>query len=857
MLVAAVLFLALLVLDRELESFAVTQILRELAAIPPGKVVQALGLTLIGFVALTGYDTLGARYVGSRLSYRQTAAAASTAFAFSQALGFPLLTGAPVRYRFYTSWGVDAHDIARLVTFVSVTFWIGFLSLGGAVLVLGLVEAPVGGAWVSVGGRVLGWIMLLAVLGYLMAHRARRSVTIMRHTLSAPGLPLALGQIAVGCADWLATAATLWVLLPDDLGVGFGLFLGAFLVAHVAGRLSYVPGGLGVFEATLIVVLGPVGDDVSLVPTLIAFRAVYYLLPLVLTLGITNLRRPGGPVDRTMELLGAGVSTVGAGVSTVSAGVSTVGSGVSPVVPVMASGTVFVTGAFLLASGAVPFAGNALSARLFDWLPLVETAHFLTSVAGAALLVLAWGLARRLDGAFHTTLAVLAVASVFTVLRGAGWTSALVPLVVFAGLLPARREFFRRSSLTSDPLSPEWIVGVVGVLVAMAWLGLFSFRSVEYSSELWWRFALDADAPRFLRGSVGAALVMMTFAASRLLRPADPEEEEQPAEVTPDIVDIVGRSPDAHGCLALVGDKRFLRSESGRSFIMYGVEGRAWISMGDPVGDPDEFQELIWRFRDRVRGVDGWPAFYQATPAYLPLYIDAGLALVKLGEEAIVPTTDFSLEGGARAGLRKAVRKVEREGVTFSVLTTSEVPAALPRLREISDGWLAAKNTREKRFSLGSFSEEYLSRSPVAVVSVGGRVVAFSNLLLAAPGTECTADLMRYDADAPDGVMLYLLTQIMLWAGEQGYSRFSLGMAPLSGLESGPMNTLWSRVGSAVFRHGEHFYNFQGLRAFKEKWDPVWEPRYLACPGGAAIPRVLTRTAVLISGGVTGLIARD
>ena len=118
-------------------------------------------------------------------------------------------------------------------------------------------------------------------------------------------------------------------------------------------------------------------------------------------------------------------------------------------------------------------------------------------------------------------------------------------------------------------------------------------------------------------------------------------------------------------------------------------------------------------------------------------------------------------------------------------------------------------------------------------------------------------DLMRYSSEAPDSVMDYLFVKLMLWGKEQGYHWFSLGVAPLSGLESHPeLGPLWSRVGAFVYRHGEHFYNFQGLRHYKDKFDPEWEPRYLAIPGGLKLPRVFTNIASLISGGMKGVIAK-
>jgi phosphatidylglycerol lysyltransferase len=119
-----------------------------------------------------------------------------------------------------------------------------------------------------------------------------------------------------------------------------------------------------------------------------------------------------------------------------------------------------------------------------------------------------------------------------------------------------------------------------------------------------------------------------------------------------------------------------------------------------------------------------------------------------------------------------------------------------------------------------------------------------------------SVDLMRHAPDAPHGVMEYLFAELMLWGKAQGYRAFSFGMAPLSGLEDRTLAPLWNRAGAFLFRHGEHFYNFRGLRQYKAKFDPVWEPRYLASPGGLALPRILANVAALVSGGLSGVIAK-
>jgi phosphatidylglycerol lysyltransferase len=289
---------------------------------------------------------------------------------------------------------------------------------------------------------------------------------------------------------------------------------------------------------------------------------------------------------------------------------------------------------------------------------------------------------------------------------------------------------------------------------------------------------------------------------------------------------------------------------------MYGISGRSWVSLGDPVGPPEIRQELAWRFREAADVHRGLTVFYEVGADDLPLYLELGLSLRKLGEEARVAVADFSLAGGARKGLRQSKARAEREGGSFELLAPDAVPALLDEVEAVSRAWLASKNTREKRFSLGFFDRAYLSRLPLAVVRRGGRIVAFANVLAGDAREEFTVDLMRYDDDAPAGVMEYLFTELMLWGRAQGFAWFSLGMAPLSGFEHHRLAPLWNRLGALLYRHGENFYNFRGLRAFKEKFDPVWEPRYLASPGGLALPLVLTQVASLISGGVTGVVAK-
>jgi phosphatidylglycerol lysyltransferase len=189
-------------------------------------------------------------------------------------------------------------------------------------------------------------------------------------------------------------------------------------------------------------------------------------------------------------------------------------------------------------------------------------------------------------------------------------------------------------------------------------------------------------------------------------------------------------------------------------------------------------------------------------------------------------------------------------------LSREQVCENMDALRTISNEWLDSKGIAEKGFSLGRFDADYLANFPCGVVQMDGRIVAFANLWLAESHAEVSIDLMRHANSASSNLMDYLFIEIMLWGKQAGYRWFNLGMAPLSGMQDREFAPVWNRMGAFLYRHGEHFYNFSGLRRYKQKFDPDWRPRYLACPGGLALPRVLMDVTTLIAGGTRKVLMR-
>src|SRR6185312_11923740 len=530
---------------------------------------------------------------------------------------------------------------------------------------------------------------------------------------------------------------------------------------------------------------------------------------------------------------------------------------VAPVAPQIAGALTFLAGTVLLVSGATPGINSRL-ALLHRFIPLavLEASNLVASVIGLGLLVLARALFRRVRAAYSISFTLLVCGVITSLLKGLRYEEATVLALVLAVLALGQRAFYRPTAILDERFSPAWVASIAGVVILSIWIGFLVYRNVPYSDELWWTFALHANAPRMLRASLAVIVLGTAYLMLNLLRPARPEPAVASAEDLVRARAIINRSDHSLANAALTGDKRLLFNDASDAFLMYQVAGRSWIALGDPVGSRAGAEELVWRFRELSDRHGGQTVFYQTDAERLSLYVDLGLAPLKVGEEARVRLTDFSLDGPTRAGLRQAHRHALRNALTFEIVPAGGGDALLPELQQISDAWLASRATGEKRFSVGYFSPQYLRKFPLALVRAAGEPAAFANLWATNTRAELAVDLMRFGPAAPSGAMDFLFIELMIWGRDQGYGWLNLGMAPLSGLDRHPLAPAWHRVGNFVFRHGEHFYNFEGLRRYKAKFDPVWEPRYLVAPGGVALPRILVDVSVLIAGGMKELFAR-
>lgn len=821
---------AFTVIHAKFRQYHYHEIIRALHSIPAHSILIAIGITIISYFVMTFYDFLAIRYVGKKIQYSKIALSSFITYSFSNNMGHPLITGA-IRYRLYSAWDLGAFEIAKVVAFCTFTLWLGFLFLTGLMFSIAPMPIPPELHLSFISLRFLGAIFLAVVFGYLLLTLVRKGEIKFRNwVFSLPTFSMGLRQLLTSSLDWIISGTVMFILLPHGHQIHYYSFLSYFLMAQWIGIASQVPGGLGIFETVMLLMLGHAFPPTVILGVLLAFRVIYYIVPLVLgasLFALMELIRQKQYVFKVVKLYDKIIG---------------------PMIPQIFAAITFLAGLILLFSGATPALRHRLLAlQEFIPVPVIEISHFLGSIIGIALLFLARGLQRRLNSAYYLTLITFAAGIIVSLLKGFDYEEALTMCLMLLALIPCYRHFYRKSHLIDQPFSISWMISMLLAVASTIWLGFFAHKHVQYSNELWWQFSLHGDASRFLRTIVGIVGFISVFSILRLFRRYTPEAL---VPVNQELVqNILKYANNTSSNLAYLGDKRFYINESKTVLIMYAVEGKSWVVMGDPIGKAEDIKEAAWQFREYCDRHGGRAVFYEVSTDNLELYLDMGLNLIKIGESARVNLIDYNLESSENKRRRKTIRNVEADGCIFEVLQPAEVITQIDRLKFISDAWLNEKHTKEKGFSLGFFAPEYISLFPVGVVKKADEIIAFANLWTTESKEELSVDLMRYLPGVESSVMEYLFIQMILWGKDNGYKWFDLGMATLSGLNNRALAPLWHRLGSLIFQYGNPLYSLQGLRQYKEKFNPVWEPRYIASQGGLALPEILINLISLISGG--------
>ncbi|HET8705688.1 MAG TPA: lysylphosphatidylglycerol synthase domain-containing protein, partial [Pseudomonadales bacterium] len=485
--------IALWLLHRELADYHIDDISDALFSINSSTVIRTLILTVLGYAVLAYYDVLALRTMKKNLKLGQMMLASFTGFAVSNSTGHALIAGGSLRYRFYSNWGIGALDVAKISLYSTFTYFLG-------VAVLWLSTTPVsmpGSVIPTAPVTLLASAILLAYLGWVYS---ARPIRLKDFELSPPNFKLAGVQIILGTLDALLTVTILYLLVNAYADVSWIELVRAYILAQLAGLFSQVPGGIGVFEGGFIALMPNTIEPHQLISALVLFRIIYYFLPLMAAgVGLVLYEaRQSKLMQRrvTRQTL----SVVRASIPRIYA-----------LLMVMAS-------IVLLVSGVTPADEDRL-----DWLldllplPIMEFSHLIGSVVGFLALFVARAVFLRIDSAYYAAIAMLVAGIVASLLKGFDYEEASALSVMLILFLPTKKFFYRKSALLQLHFPAAWWLLILLVVAGATWLGFFSYRHVEYADELWWQFSWEGDASRFLRSTLGMAVVGLSFLAYRII----------------------------------------------------------------------------------------------------------------------------------------------------------------------------------------------------------------------------------------------------------------------------------------------------------------------------------------------------
>ncbi|MGL5611974.1 phosphatidylglycerol lysyltransferase domain-containing protein, partial [Cetobacterium sp.] len=505
-----------------------------------------------------------------------------------------------------------------------------------------------------------------------------------------------INRIIVALADWVSLSFVLYFALPPHNRIDFFHFLAIFIIAQILGFLSNVPGGIGVFDLIFLTLLGGAYSSDKIIGALLVYRIAYFFIPLLVAFTIFTIYHLFIRKDNTKI---TGIENI-----------------IFSQFPNFLSVIISLSGIILIFSGFFPFKSDLITKVevIFPFLSL-ETSHFIGAAVGTTLLFLAYYIQNRFELAYFLSIIFLGFSVALSIVKEFHLFFIAFLTLTFIGTIPTKKYFYRKSGFLSEKPSIKKILTIGLIILIGIYLGIFSYKETEFFSKISWKFSNTLLGIFF----AFAILAILNVIVAKKNYKEEPNIEPSEIENSPtdtDLKNCINLSSTTDAYLALLGDKEIIFDDSKNSFIMFGKSGHSFVAMGDPIGDEKTFGSCIWKFYNHCKTNKKETVFYEINKNYLNYYLDVGLSFLKIGEFAQVHLENFTLDGSDAKPLRHAFNRVEKEGYAFEVIPVEKVPEILDDLESISNEWLQDKNAKEKGFSLGKFTKEYLLNFPVGVI---------------------------------------------------------------------------------------------------------------------------------------------
>lgn len=617
----------------------------------------------------------------------------------------------------------------------------------------------------------------------------------------------------VSCVEWLAAAVVLYFsALIVGIDISFMNFIGIFIIAALSGLVSFIPGGFGAFDLVVLLGLKSLGiNEENILLALLLYRFAYYFVPVAIALVLSTFEFG----NTARKYIGESKYFVPA--KDVTSFLMSYQKDILSKIPSFSL-------AILVFLTSVIFFINNLTIIYDGLYDDNHLAYYLTlSIHTSACLLLML----NVKGIFKQSrrAIIFAIISILLIFAATVYTYAsFILLTWLLVMLVLLFIAYRQSKVLKRPLRLKNAFLFILISIIVLYINHVIISSTLYALDV---YNIEVDTT-VLRYYFWITIALITIIVALIAWLFDyrfiKSSQNKNLAVCEQIIQQYGGNYLTH--LIYSGDKNYFIHENESAFLMYRYKSNALVVLGDPVGDTASFESLLEAFYEYAEYYGYDIIFYQVSDRFMPLYHNFGNQFFKLGEEAIIDLTTFTTSGKKRRGFRATLNKFEDLNIKFEIIEPPFSQDMFETLKNVSDQWLEGRS--EMHFSVGQFSEDYLSKAPIGIMrNEEGKIIAFCTLMPTYFNDAISVDLIRWlpELDLPlmDGLYLHMLS----WSKEKGYQSFNLGMATLSNVGQLHYSYLRERLAGRVFEHFNGLYRFQGLRRYKEKYGPQWEPRFL------------------------------
>jgi phosphatidylglycerol lysyltransferase len=802
---------ALIFLHDQLKNLNYVDVINALKAIPVLKIAMALFLSLSYYLILGGYDVIAFKYIDLKtpLSFKDILFTCFISNVLGSNTGYSMLFGGSIRYRLYSIYNVSMVDVTKVLLFSSMTIWLGLLTVGGFIFTFAPVPLVrmVGFNFTT---RTIGLFFIAVLVLYIfLSILHSKPIKIFKWSVTFPDIKIASLQILLATCDWFIASLIIYILMPIE-EISYFVLLRVFLISQFLGIVSQVPGGMGVFETAISRLLPNSASTSGVIGGLLAYRAIFYFFPLLIALALLcafEIMVFAKKFNGNAKIFGKTISSV--------------------IIQVIALSSFFAGMVVMFSAASTPF-DVAQSKFVINLLPawFADLSHFLLSITAIGLLFVSKTLLLRVKNAWSAACILISLMIVLLLAVSGSILMLLCLTVLLIALLFSKKYFYRHTSMFGTTFSAWWFSAIMGAFSLSIWIGFFVNRQDIFSwvcLDVFLKNILSTtDAARFLRASLGIGIVIFLVVLEQMLR----NFFKNPVSFTKyDIKDIVDSSDYVYSFNALAFGKSYVVNDEKDAFIMYAKSKGSWIALGDPVGKSDRKNELLWKFKEIVDNASAKSAFIGIDHKYVQIYDDIGLDTFNIGQEARVPLITFDKGGGRFGYFCRLEKEIEDAKFRYQIMNASRFEQYREIFAKIDKEWGENINYLERNFIPGKYDESYMSDMDFGVLEKAGKIYAFSVIIKTKNKCELASEVVRY-MKCDYNIFAYIVFKNILWAKENGYDWFNLGLAcsPSMNNVSGVM-----RHFSKMFMFAEHFdYNLVFLREFKNKFYPVWHNKYIA-----------------------------